>query len=483
MSEAPDANAFRALPAVDELLKHEGAQLLAARYGRAPLLAALRRDLDLVRETIKRDRLSAGEVAKLCAPEPALARATAHLDASARRTYVRALNATGVILHTGLGRAPLSREARDAVLDSLEGASVVEIDRASGERNEREARISELVRELTGAEAATVVNNNAGATLIALAALAAGRGVVVSRGQLVEIGGSFRIPDVMEQSGARLIEVGTTNKTHPRDYERALDDPRNDVALVLRVHTSNFKVVGFAEEVPLAQLAAIAKSRHVPLMDDLGSGSLVDLGAHGLPGEPLVQDSVRAGAAVATFSGDKLLGGPQAGLVVGHRSPVERIRRHPLFRALRPGRLTLAALEATLLLYRDPALALAHVPVLRMIALPIGAIERRASLLLAAAAAHPDAWNATVRDDVSMVGGGSYALERIATRALALEPRRESADSLARRLRLSEPAVFARIHEGRVLLDPRTLDPSEDALVARALALVATTLPAPEAAS
>lgn len=474
MSETLDRNAaFRAVPAVQELLEPEAARLLLARFGRVPLLAALRRDLDDAREAIKREALAAEAVAKRWAPAAILERAGLALERDSRRTYVRVLNATGVILHTGLGRAPLAHDVREAVLDSLEGAQIVEVDRTTGERNERESRISDLVREIAGAPAATVVNNNAGATLIALAALAAGRGVVVSRGQLVEIGGSYRIPDVMEQSGARLVEVGTTNKTHPKDYEKALDDPRNEIALVLRVHTSNFKVVGFAEEVSLADLAAIAKKRGVPLMDDLGSGSFVDLAPHGLPGEPLVQESVRAGAAVATFSGDKLLGGPQAGLLVGEKATIERIRKHPLFRALRPGRLTLAALEATLLLYRDPAVALARVPVLRMISLPLESVLARAKALHALAASHPAAWTATVREDESMVGGGSYATQRIPTHVVALEPRRESADSLARRLRLSEPSVFARIQDGRVLLDPRTLDPSEDALLGRVLSALA----------
>jgi L-seryl-tRNA(Ser) seleniumtransferase len=477
MSDSADANPYRAVPSVDELLKQDSVELLVRRFGRPPVLAALRSDLEQTREAIRRDGLDAARVAELCSPERVLARVAARLEESARQTYVRAINATGVILHTGLGRAALPLEAREAVTDALRGYSIVEVDRATGERNQREEAIAALLRELTGAPAATVVNNNAGATLLALAALAAGRGVVVSRGQLVEIGGSFRIPDVMAQSGARLIEVGTTNKTHPYDYERALDDHRSEVALVLRVHTSNFKVVGFTEEVPLEELVRIARARQVPVMDDLGSGCLVDLAPYGLPGEPLVQKSIEAGAAVATFSGDKLLGGPQAGLIVGRKVEVERIRRHPLFRALRPGKLTLAALEATLKLYRDPARALATLPVLRAIALPLEAIDARARALATSAGKHGHAFSASVRDDVSMVGGGSYATERIPTRVVSLEPRIESAGSLARRLRLADPPVFARIHEERVLLDPRTLDPEEDALVASALDAIAAASP------
>jgi L-seryl-tRNA(Ser) seleniumtransferase len=469
---APTASAenpFRSLPSVDELLKHEGASALVARFGRSPVIAAIRDDLERLREAIRK---ATGALPGSADPLDVLDRVTVRLTADARRHHGHAINATGVILHTGLGRAPLAQAARDAVLDVARGYSIVEVDRRTGERNHREEAIAGLLRELTGAEAATVVNNNAAATLICLAALAAGRGVVVSRGQLVEIGGSFRIPDVMAQSGARLIEVGTTNKTHPEDYERALADARNDVALVLRVHPSNFRIVGFTSEVSLAELVALARRRGLPVMDDLGSGCLIDMTRFGLPGEPLVPESLAAGAAVATFSGDKLLGGPQAGLIVGEKASVERIRKHPLFRAIRPDKLTLAALEATLMLYRDPARALTLVPVLRMLAVPLAEIAVRADSLAVAASRNPDAFTAGVQDDASMVGGGSYAIERIPTRVLALTPRRGSGDALAEKLRLSEPPIFTRISEGRVLLDPRTIDPQEDGSVARTLEAV-----------
>jgi L-seryl-tRNA(Ser) seleniumtransferase len=398
---------------------------------------------------------------------------TARLVEHAQRSYVHAINATGVILHTGLGRAPLARAAREALEDAARSYTVLEVDRLSGERNRREEAISALLRELTGAPAATVVNNNAAATLITLAALAAGRGVVVSRGQLVEIGGSFRIPDVMAQSGARLVEVGTTNKTHVADYERALEDPKNDAALILRVHPSNVRIIGFTEEVPLSDLALLGQRFKLPVMDDLGSGCLFDLKPYGLGGEPLVRESLAQGASVATFSGDKLLGGPQAGLIVGQKPEVDRVRKHPLFRAMRPDKLTLAALEATLMLYRDPEKALAEVPTLRMIATPLAEIDARAEGLRTIARRFETAWRAEVRDDASMVGGGSYAIERIATRVLALEPHGASADALARKLRAAVPPVFARISEDRVLLDPRTIDPNEDATVGRTLELVA----------
>ncbi|HZU95765.1 MAG TPA: L-seryl-tRNA(Sec) selenium transferase [Planctomycetota bacterium] len=471
---AEDGNPYRSVPSVDELMKHDRATLLVERFGRSPVLSAIRHDLDAVRDAVRRDNLVPADVNERCAPEIVFHRVTARLVEHARRTYIHTINATGVILHTGLGRAALPKAARDALEDAARGYTIVEVDRASGERNRREEAISALLKEITGAPAATVVNNNAAATLISLAALAAGKGVVVSRGQLVEIGGSFRIPDVMAQSGARLVEVGTTNKTHLSDYERALSDPKNEIALVLRVHPSNFKIVGFTEEVPLSDLVLLGARFKVPVMDDLGSGCFVDLRRFGLGEEPIVQDSIAQGADVATFSGDKLLGGPQAGLVVGRKEPVDRIRKHPLFRAMRPDKLTLAAIEATLMLYRDPERAVQEVPALRMIATPIAEIDARARGLEALAAKHVTAWRTSVRDDASMVGGGSYATERIPTRVLALEPLRGSADALARRLRMADPPVFARIADDRVLLDPRTIDPLEDATVARTLDLIAS---------
>ena len=474
MNVSHEGNPFRAVPSVDELLKHERATLLVERFGRVPVTTAIRHDLDAVRDAVRRDNLLTADVTERCAPEIILHRVTARLVEHSKRTYTHTINATGVILHTGLGRAPLARAAREALDDVARSYSIVEVDRASGERNRREEAIAALLRELTGAPAATVVNNNAAATLVTLAALATGKGVVVSRGQLVEIGGSFRIPDVMAQSGARLVEVGTTNKTHLADYERALEDPKNETALILRVHPSNFRIIGFTEEVPLSDLVLLGQRFNVPVMDDLGSGCFVDLKPFGLGGEPLVQESLAQGAHVATFSGDKLLGGPQAGLIVGKKEQVDRVRKHPLFRAIRPDKLTLAALEATLILYRDPERAVREVPTLRMLAAPLAELDARARGLASVANRYPDAWHAEVVDDASMVGGGSYAIERIPARVLALSPRGVSADALARRLRLAEPPIFARIHEGRVLLDPRTIDPLEDASVAATLELLAS---------
>ena len=457
-------NPFRALPQVEALLAGpEFAPLLLA-HGRAPVLEAVRSDLDGLRA-----RLAGGQPLPPGEADPGrcAARVGAALAQRARSGYPRVINATGVVLHTGLGRAPLAEAAR-AALQEAAGYALLEVDREGGKRGLRDQAVSALLAELSGAEAATIVNNNAGATLICLAALAAGRPVIVSRGQLVEIGGSYRIPDVMAQSGARLVEVGTTNRTHLTDYERALD-AHPDTALLLRVHTSNFKLVGFTAEVALPELCGLARARGVELMDDLGSGCLLDLAPFGLPGEPVVQESVREGAGVITFSGDKLLGGPQAGLIVGRRELVERVRRHPLYRALRPDKLTLAALEATLGLYRDPQRARQAVPVLRMLtAGPDELLARAQALLARLGSTLGPACALELTRAVSKVGGGSYAAEELPTHALALRTGR-SAEALAQALRDGDPPVFVRIQDERVLLDPRTLLPGDEEPLARAL--------------
>lgn len=454
--------AFRDLPSVERLLGAESFPELVATHGRALVIEAIRKDLDGLREALRAGQPLAGrEEPAACAERVEVA-----LTARVASRYPRAINATGVVVHTGLGRAPLAPEAR-AALQEGSGALVLEVERESGLRGQRDTAITKIVRELTGAPAACVVNNNAGATLIALAALAgvSRRGVVVSRGQLVEIGGSYRIPDVCEQSGARMIEVGTTNRTHLRDYRRALEE-NPEAAVLLRVHTSNFTVQGFTKEVETRELAELARApefagRGLAVIDDLGSGCLIDMAPFGLPREPLVSESLAAGADVVTFSGDKLLGGPQAGIVVGREEAVAKIRRHPLYRALRPGKLTLAALEATLALYRDPEVALARIPVLRMISSPLAQLAARAQALCSALADTPGLAVA-VEESASKIGGGSYAVEELPTRVLALRPHDGDAAGLALRLRRGTPVVFSRIREGAVLLDPRTVSPDDE---------------------
>ena len=363
------------------------------------------------------------------------------------------INATGVIIHTNLGRAPLSDEAIAAMNAVSRGYSNLEFDLEAGARGSRYVHLEEQVRRLTGAEAALAVNNNASAVLLALSALCSGREVIISRSQLVEIGGGFRIPDVMAQSGARLVEVGTTNRTYLRDYERALTD---ETAAIMRVHASNFKVVGFTASVSLEAMAKLAHDRGLALIDDLGSGCLVDTTQFGLAKEPTPQESLRDGADVLLFSGDKLLGGPQAGIITGKRDLVERMRRHPLARAVRMDKASIAGLAATLDHYlRDEALE--KVPVWRMISTSLDAIARRARRWAKEIGEY-----ASVIDGRSMIGGGSLPEEGLPTKLLAIESTAAcSAETLARRLREHVPPVIARIERDTLLLDPRTVHPNE----------------------
>jgi L-seryl-tRNA(Ser) seleniumtransferase len=419
---------LRDLPSVDELAR-EVADPLA--------VDAARRVLEAAREEI----LAGGE------PSDFGERLRAELESARRPGLRRVLNATGVIVHTNLGRAPLPEAALERVRDVGRGYSNLEYDLAKGARGSRQDHAASILRRLTGADAALVVNNNAGAVLLALAALAEGREVVVSRGELIEIGDGFRIPDVLAHSGARLVEVGTTNRTRAADYERAIGP---ETALLLRVHQSNFRLVGFAELPTTAELAAIARLHDVPLVDDLGSGALVPM-----EGEPSVSDALAAGADLVCFSGDKLLGGPQAGIVVGGTELVERLRRHPLHRALRADKLTLAALEGTLYLYLDPGRALREVPVLRRLAEPVDAVRARAERLAALA-------GGTVEETVARVGGGALPLAELPSFACAVE------EGLAAALRAGEPPVVGIVRDGRCLLDCRTLadDEVEDAAAA-----------------
>jgi L-seryl-tRNA(Ser) seleniumtransferase len=372
------------------------------------------------------------------------ARLAAELTAARRPALRRVLNATGVLVHTNLGRAPLPAAALERV-QAAAGYSNLEYDVSSGSRGSRQDHLAPLLRRLTGAEAALVVNNNAAALLLALAALAGGREVVVSRGELIEIGDGFRIPDVLARSGARLVEVGTTNRTRAADYEQAIGP---ETALLLRVHPSNFRVVGFAERPGAVELAAVARRHGVPLVDDLGSGALVEL-----EGEPTPRAALGAGADLVCFSGDKLLGGPQAGIAAGRADLVELLRRHPLQRALRPDKLTLAALEGTLGLYLDRP---QEVPVLRMLREPAGAVRARAERLA-------EAVGGTVEETVARVGGGALPLADFESFACAVE------EELAAALRAHEPPVIGVVRDGRTLLDCRTLTDAEAAEVAAAV--------------
>ena len=424
---------LRDLPSVDELLRDE-------RLGAEPhelVVAAARAVLDRARVEIADGR----------DPGPIVDAVVDELTRARRPSLRRVLNATGVLVHTNLGRAPLAAAAINRVVEVGSGYSNLEYDLERGDRGSRQDHLTGLLGRLTGAEAALVVNNNAAAVLLALAALAEDREVVVSRGELIEIGDGFRIPDVLARSGARLVEVGTTNRTRATDYEAAIGP---ETALVLRVHQSNFRVVGFSERPQLAELADVARRHELTLVEDLGSGSLGRIGD-----EPTPAESLRAGADLVCFSGDKLLGGPQAGIVVGRADLVERLRRHPLQRALRADKLTLAALEGTLALALDSESRHA-VPVLRMLHEPVDAVRARAERLAALVGGE-------VEDTVARVGGGALPLEELPSVACAVE------EELADALRLGEPPVVALVRDGRTLLDCRTLTDAEVDEVAAAV--------------
>ncbi|HEV8399550.1 MAG TPA: L-seryl-tRNA(Sec) selenium transferase [Gemmatimonadales bacterium] len=438
----------RKLPAVDALLESPGV---------APLLAAHPRSLVVraVRETVEAARANGGN-----APEGGW-------DAAVRRSVARiaapslqpVINATGVVLHTNLGRAPLAPAAIAAIASVAAGYSALEYDLGRGARGSRHAHCRDLLVEVTGAPDALVVNNAAGAVLLALSALARGGAAIVSRGELVEIGGSFRIPDIMARSGAQLVEVGTTNRTNRKDYENALTP---DSRLLLKVHRSNFQVTGFTADVPAPELAALAHARKVAFLYDVGSGLLLDLAPWGLTGEPTVAEAVASGADVITFSGDKLLGGPQAGILLGSAEAIAACRADPIARTVRADKLTLAALEATLALYRDPEQARREIPVLRMLTEDLESVKRRGDALLKGV-------HGELVQGESEVGGGSLPGAKLPTWLVRLTADRLTADGLAAKLRSAEPPVIARIVADRVVLDPRTILPDQIDATVRAI--------------
>lgn len=454
-------DAFRALPSVDELAQNHTLRAYERQVGRAIVLEAIRAQLDAARAAIR-----AGQAAPM--PALLLDAIMERIERAIQPTLTRVINATGVILHTNLGRAPLSQEALQAMQDVAAGYANLEYDLDAGERGSRYTHAEELIKKLTGAEAALVVNNNAAAVMFILRAFAEGREVIISRGQLVEIGGGFRVPEVLAQSGARMVEVGTTNRTRLADFENALTP---DTALLLHVQPSNFRVIGFTQEVALADMAALARQNHLRVADDLGSGALLDTAQYNLTHEPLPQESLRAGAELVTFSGDKLLGGPQAGIIVGKQECIARLKKHPLARALRVDKLTLAALQATLLHYLKNE-ATEKIPVWQMIATPLDALDAQAR-------AWCHEWqrvglDARVLDARSTVGGGSLPGETLPTRVVAL--RVASPDAFVRALRANHPPIVARIENDATLLDPRTILPHDQAAlrdgVARAARLV-----------
>lgn len=445
------------MPAVDRVLRVPPLPDLLARYPREMVVEAVRRVLERQRDLLRQG----GGMPALVA---LAGQAAEMVEAKTRASLRRVINATGVVLHTNLGRAPLGTEALEAVTAVARGYSSLEMDLATGTRGERYTHVTRLLHALTGAEASLVVNNNAAAVLLVLHTLARGREVVVSRGQLVEIGGSFRIPEVMAASGATLVEVGTTNKTYLRDYEQAIGP---QTAALLRVHTSNYRLVGFTRQVPALELAGLGQRYGLPVIEDLGSGLLVDLSPFGIRGEPLVSDSLGAGIDIVTFSGDKLLGGPQAGIILGRQKYLEAMKKNHLLRALRVDKLTLAALEATLRLYLEPG-RLAEVPALRMLTAGPEELEARAARLAALLTrALGQAARVGVVNGFSQAGGGSLPGVDLPTFMVQVHLQDIKVEVLATQLRQGEPAVIGRVQKDSLLLDVRTVPEGDFAELVR----------------
>ena len=446
-----ESNEYRKLPSVDDLLRDERAAALLCSRGRKVVVDCLREVLAKSRSEIARGGHAPGLGALV----------DAAIDLVIKRPAMslrRAVNATGIVLHTGLGRAVLCEEAQAALSEIAAGHCTLEIDVESGARGSRQSHVTGLLLDVTGAESALVVNNNAAAVLLAINTLARDREVIISRGQLVEIGGSFRLPDIIERAGAQLVEVGTTNRTRIADYEKAITE---DTALIVRCHPSNFKITGFAEETPLEDLVALGRKAGIPVMDDLGSGALLDVSQFGLAHEPTAQESVKHGANVICFSGDKLLGASQAGILVGDADIIAGCRSNPLARAVRVDKLTSAALEATLRAYRDGDPA-STIPTLASISRPLADIERQAKRLArrinALGAEH---LRASVVAATSETGGGSLPGESLESRAVTLKSQRLSAEDLSGRFRGHEPPIFGRIVKDLFILDMRTVNPQE----------------------
>lgn len=499
MNNSPGASAhaaLRDLPSVDAMLRHPSVLPLQDEFPRSELLAGIRETL-----AAARDALRSGHDTPVALPTLAIA-LRERLHQRARPNLRRVINATGIVLHTGLGRAPLADEALSAIAEVASGYCNLELDLERGERGDRHAHVRALLCELSGAEDALVVNNNAAATLLALQALANGREVIISRGQLVEIGGSYRMPDIMSAAGCRMIEVGTTNRTRAADYERAIGEA---TAALVHVHTSNYRIEGFTEQTPVVELVRIARShgatgRKLQVIDDLGSGLLdasyfaaatvasADLQPHGdcdavasadsahssaalleRCGEPTVRASIAAGADIVLFSGDKLLGGPQAGIVVGRTGCIEALRRHPLARAVRPDKLALAALEATLRLYRDPDTVVRRLPVLRLLTRPAGEIHALATALQEQVrAAFPDA-EVSLNEEVTFAGGGSLPGLGLPTWVVRFRSQDISSAAVATALRGLEAPIICRLSADHLVLDCRTLSPEEAGQVPAAL--------------
>ncbi len=459
-------NLFAQLPKVDELLESQDIKKHSDKISRSVLVDSVRMSIDKVRKEIA--KLSETDATEYKIDIEAI-KEEAVKAAKKKEAYHlrRVVNATGVVLHTNLGRSLITKSIGNH-LDEIAGAySTLEFNIENGKRGLRYSHVEDKICEMTGAEAALVVNNNAAAVMLVLSTLCAGKEAIVSRGQLVEIGGSFRVPEVMRWSGADLIEVGTTNKTHLRDYENAITE---NTGILMKVHTSNYRILGFTKEVGVDELAPLAKKHNIPLVEDIGSGSLVDFSKYGLTKEPTVQEAIAAGADVVTFSGDKMLGGPQAGIIIGNKAYIDAMKANHLTRALRVDKMTLCALEATLMLYRDEERALKEIPTLKMLTRPLSQLEEEATALICAVEAATKGYKIEKMLGESEVGGGSMPLEKLPTYLMSIMHDKLSANTIISGLRSYDIPVIARVMEDRVLFDPRTLQDGEVDIVAKALA-------------
>ncbi len=462
--EKQNEQLLRKLPSVDTLLKDPGLEKYITEVGRKVVTDSIRRAVEEVREHIltkKAPEIDEKKIHKKIIDD------TKHsLEEMIHSNYRRVINATGIILHTGLGRAVLAKQALQQIQDELSGYSLLQVDTETGKRSKRDERIEQLLRKLTGAEAATVVNNNAAATSIVLNTVANGKEVIVSRGQLVEIGGSFRLPDVMAFSGAKLVEVGATNKTHPRDYANAITE---NTAAILRVHPSNYKIQGFSSEVPLDELVEIAHSHKLIMIDDVGAGALIDFSQFGFEPEPTLTESISKGADIVTASADKLIGASQGGIILGKAELIGAIRKNQFARIVRVGKLTLAALEATLKLFLDESIALSQVPTLQMLRRDDSEIANKAKLLASQLGKSITDCAVTTIPGYSQMGSGSLPTQNLATTLVAIRPEKISAESLANQLRRYSTPIFTRIQNDQVLIDPRTLLGGDDKIIIKAL--------------
>jgi len=455
---------LRKIPSVDVLLQDALEKPYSEGASRKIVVDAVRASVEVTRKRLLADSVEDADEETL--RREILDRAGQHVQHATRTHYSKVINGTGIILHTALGRAVLPERAIREIQDELPGYSLVQADIETGRRSKRDAKIEWLLQQLTGAEAATVVNNNAAATSIVLNTVANGKEVIVSRGQLVEIGGAFRLPDVMEASGAKLVEVGTTNKTHPRDYENAITE---NTAAIMRVHPSNYKISGFTSEVALEKMVEIAHAHDLIVFDDVGAGPLIDFSQFGFEREPTLPESVRSGADLITCSADKLIGACQGGIILGRADLIRRVRKNPFTRIVRVGKLTFAALEATLTLFLDQTLALQEVPTLRMLRRRVSDLAQQAERI--ARSVGEQSGEAAVRtiDGYSQMGSGSLPTQNLPTRLVEISSKTMKPDHIAARLRRNTPPVFARIRKDRVLVDPRTLLDGEEEIVIKAM--------------